>query len=108
MKTFLKLLFLIPIIVVAGAAALANRQLVTIFFDPFPDSSASGPQIEAPLFLVLFAALMIGVFIGGVATWIEQGKNRRDARRTRAELRRLSAERARLGLQPSSGNRTNG
>ncbi len=107
MKTFLKLLFLIPIIIVAGGIALANRQLVTIYFDPFPSAGSPGPQIDAPLFLILFVALMAGVFIGGIATWIEQGKNRRDARKTRAELRRLSAERARLGLQQASGNRAN-
>jgi uncharacterized integral membrane protein len=106
MKTFLKLLILIPIIVIAGGVALANRQMATIFFDPFPNNGVPGPQIQAPLFLLMFVALMAGVVIGGVATWIEQGRNRRAARRTRAELRRLSAERARLGLQPSGESRT--
>ena len=104
MARFFKWLFLLPIIVIGLALALANRQLTTIYFDPFPNGGVNGPQISAPFFLILFVALMIGVIIGGVATWVGQGPNRRAARRARAELRRLNAERARLNLHPAIEN----
>ncbi len=86
MKTFLKWLILLPLFVIGAAIALANRQITTIYFDPFPNGGANGPQISAPFFLILFVALMAGVLIGGVATWLGQGAHRRAARRTRAEL----------------------
>ena len=85
MKTFLKWLFLLPLFIIGAAIALANRQIATIYFDPFPNGGANGPQVSAPFWLILFAALMLGVLIGGVATWIGQGTHRRTARRTRAE-----------------------
>jgi hypothetical protein len=105
MKTFLKWLFLLPLFVIGAAIALANRQEATIYFDPFPGGGAGGPQISAPFFLILFAALMAGALIGGVATWLGQGTHRRAARRTRAELRRLNAERTRQNLHPAIESR---
>jgi hypothetical protein len=108
MKTFFKWLILLPLFVIGAAIALANRQHVTIYFDPFPSGGANAPQLSLPdveLWLVLFATLMIGVLIGGVATWLGQGTHRRAARRTRAELRRLNAERARQNLHPAIESR---
>ena len=107
MKTFLKWLFLLPLFVVGAAIALANRQEATIYFDPFPGGGANAPQLSVtqPFFLILFAALMAGALIGGVATWIGQGAHRRAARRTRAELRRLNAERTRQNLHPAIESR---
>ncbi len=105
MARFLKWLLLLPIVVIGLALALANRQITTIYFDPFPNGGVNGPQISAPFFLILFVALMVGVVIGGVATWIRQGPNRRAARRARAALRRLNAERARQNLHPAIEHR---
>ncbi len=107
MKTFLKWLFLLPLFLIGAAIAVANRQPATIYFDPFPDGGANAPQLSLtlPFFLILFAALAAGVFIGGVATWLGQGTHRRAARRARAEVRRLNAERARQNLHPAIENR---
>lgn len=105
MKTFLKWLFLLPLFAVGAAIAMANRHAVTIYFDPFPNGGPNGPQLSAPFFLILFAALMVGVLIGGVASWLAQGARRREARRARAELRRLNAERARQNLHPALESR---
>lgn len=104
MKRFLKWLFLLPLFAIGAAIALANRQLATIYFDPFPNGGPNGPQMSAPFFLILFVALMAGVLIGGVATWLGQSAQRRAARRTRAELRRVKAERARQSLHPALEN----
>ncbi|WP_036257183.1 lipopolysaccharide assembly protein LapA domain-containing protein [Methylocapsa aurea] len=95
MKRFLKLLFLVPLVLAGLAVALANRQLVTVSFDPFAHGEKTGLEITAPFFLVFFLSVMLGVVIGGFATWLEQGKYRQAARRARAEVRRLTAEVAR-------------
>jgi uncharacterized integral membrane protein len=81
----------IPLLVVLIAFAVANRQAVTVSFDPF---SSTSPAYAAtlPLFVVIFVVLILGVLIGGVVTWIGQGKWRRSARKRDAELRALQQE----------------
>ncbi len=95
MKTFFKAIVLVPIAVVGIAFAIANRQAVTLSFDPF---SATDPAftLVAPLFLVVFILLMSGVAIGGVASWLGQGRHRGAARRAQAEADAAKAEIERL------------
>ena len=95
MKTFLKALVLLPIAIVAMAFAVANRQMVTISFDPF---AAANPTLllSAPLFLLVFFLLTCGVVIGGIASWLGQGRHRRRARRMSAEVVEARAEIDRL------------
>jgi len=70
----------VPLAAVIVAFAVANRQTVTVSFDPF---SSTSPAYAAtlPLFAVIFVVLILGVVVGGVAAWIRQGKWRRAARR---------------------------
>ena len=96
MAKFFKLLIAIPVAVVLLAFAIANRQVISVSFDPFTDPAASSAVVTAPLFVLLFLALIVGTFLGGIATWITQGANRRrarlardDAERWRDEVRRL-------------------
>jgi hypothetical protein len=105
MKKFLKLLFLIPLIIAGVALAHVNREAVTVYLDPFPGGMRN-LEVTVPLYIVMFVSMMAGVIIGGVATWVEQGGNRRSARRAKAELKRLLAERARHSLQAPADNRT--
>ncbi|WP_036255718.1 LapA family protein [Methylocapsa acidiphila] len=105
MIRFLRLLLLLPIVAAVLAVAVANRQPVALALDPFVATGHPGPQIVAPLYLILLICVMVGVFIGGVATWIEQGKHRRAARRAVAEARRLTAESARLSYRPATEKR---
>ena len=69
-----------------------NRQTVTVSLDPF---SSTNPAYAAtlPLFVVIFAVLVLGVLIGGVAAWIRQGKWRRAARRLDRDVKALQEER---------------
>lgn len=97
---FLKLLIVLPIAAVIVAFAIANRQSVTISFDPFSDPSASSAVITAPLFVLLFLLLVVGVVLGGVAHWLSQGANRRRARIARDEAERWRDEARRLREQP--------
>ncbi len=84
-------IIVVPLAAVIIAFAVANRQSVTVSFDPF---SSASPAYTAmlPLFVVIFAALILGVLIGGIAAWIRQGKWRRAARKLDAEARELHQE----------------
>src|SRR5476651_2177871 len=84
-------LIVVPPAVVIIAFAVANRQAVTVSFDPF---SSVTPAYAAtlPLFAVIFAVLILGVLIGGIAAWIRQSKWRRTARKLEAQVRALHAE----------------
>jgi uncharacterized integral membrane protein len=83
----------VPLVAIIVAFAVANRQAVTVSFDPF---SAASPAYAAtlPLFAIIFAVLILGVLIGGIAAWIGQRKWRRSARRLDGEVRALHEEMA--------------
>lgn len=82
-----KLVFLfisVPIAVALILLSVANRTPITLSLDPFrPESPAFA--ITLPFFVYIFAALMIGLIMGGVVTWLRQGKNRKAARDQRIE-----------------------
>jgi len=84
-------LIVVPLAIVIIVFAVANRQSVTVSFDPF---SSSSPAYAAtlPLFVVIFTVLIVGVLVGGIAAWIGQAKWRRAARKRDAEVRVLRQE----------------
>lgn len=84
-------IIVIPLAVVIIAFAVANRHAVTVSFDPF---TAVNPAYAAtlPLFAILFAVLILGVIVGGVAAWMRQSKWRRIARQRESEVRALHQE----------------
>jgi len=96
MVKFLKLLILIPVGVAILAFSIANRAIVTVSFDPFSAPDLSGAFVKAPLFAVMFAVLIVGVIIGGTATWLTQGSHRRKARVARNEAEQWQEEASRL------------
>lgn len=98
MIRFLKALILLPIAVLVILLAVANRAPVTLSLDPF---SREAPEfsMQLPLFAVIFAAVMAGVVIGGMASWLAQGKNRKARRRYRREADQLRHETERLRSQ---------
>ena len=86
---------LVPLAIVLIAFAVANRRAVTVSFDPF---SASDPAASAtlPLFALIILLLIVGVLIGGLASWLRQGKWRSAARRFERELQQLRGKIAAL------------
>ena len=84
-------IIVVPLAAVIIAFAVANRQIVTVSFDPF---SATNPAYAAtlPLFAVILLVLIVGVVVGGVAAWLRQSKWRRTARQLDGEVRTLRAE----------------
>lgn len=85
----------IPLAVILIVFAVANRHLVTVSFDPF-DNVDPSIAITLPLFAVIIVALILGVFAGGAATWLRQGRWRRAARRHEADARDARAQLANL------------
>lgn len=94
MVRFLKSLVLLPIAVLVILVAVANRDPVRLSLDPFsPDPVFS---VLLPLYAILFGAVALGIVVGGIFTWLGQGKARRQVRHRGREIRRLEGETERL------------
>ncbi len=91
MRSFFKWLLLLPVAIIVIAFAVANRHVVEVVFDP-SGLVAPGLTITAPLFIILFLAAMVGVVLGGAATWFSQGRYRKAARQAQAEVQQVKAE----------------
>jgi hypothetical protein len=95
---------LVPLAIIIVAFAVANRQEVVISFDPL-DAAHPVYSQTTWLFVPIFAALIIGVAIGGVACWLGQGKWRGAARRFERDMQvlrgKLSAYEGMAGHQSS-------
>jgi uncharacterized integral membrane protein len=88
LRKIIAAIILVPLAVIIIAFAVANRQEVVISFDPF-DTVQPGYSQATWLFVPIFAALIVGVLIGGLASWLRQGKWRGAARRFERELQML-------------------
>jgi uncharacterized integral membrane protein len=91
MRRFLTLFVLVPIAIVVIVLSVANRGTVTFSLDPI-GAGTTGWAANGPLYVFLFAALAVGVIIGGVAAWVRQGRWRAMARAERANAERLRRE----------------
>ncbi len=94
-RKIVTLVIVLPLAAVIIAFAVANRQLVTVSFDPF---STTDPAYAAtlPLFIMIFVLVVLGVIVGGFAAWLRQAQWRRAARQLDAEVRLLRQELATL------------
>ncbi len=81
-------IIVVPLVVIIVAFAVANRQAVTISFDPLAPTTPAY-AVTLPQFVLIFVALILGVLIGGFAAWLRQGKWRGAARRLDTDLRAL-------------------
>ena len=91
MRRFLTLFVLLPIALVVVVLSVANRGSVTFSLNPI-GGPASGWAVSAPLYVFLFLAVIVGIVIGGIATWAGQGRWRHAARAERANADRLRAD----------------
>ncbi len=100
---FIKIFFLCILGCAVAAYAIANRAPVRFVLDPLSPYSDSSlvPAIEAPLFVYLFAAMFIGMFLGAAAVWMGQGHWRKAARARSEEaaLWKHEAETLKAGFQ---------
>jgi hypothetical protein len=99
LRRILSLLIAFPLGAALVAIAVSNRHPVQLILDPFrPEQPALSVQL--PFYAYLLGALVLGVMLGGAATWLGQSRWRRTARtqghraqRWQAEADRLSRER---------------
>jgi hypothetical protein len=97
-------LIVVPLGLILVTLAVVNRKPAVLVLDPF--GRDAGLSLEAPLFLFLLGAFALGLVVGGIATWLSQGKWRKTARagtRETSELRRQAdrLERELEGMAPA-------
>lgn len=99
-------MLLVPLAIIILAFAMANRQLVTVSFDPF-NSAQPAAAVTLPLFVLIFALVLLGVIVGGIAAWMRQSRYRRAARVLEGDVAGLRREVAllndRLAAVPPGG-----
>jgi uncharacterized integral membrane protein len=91
MRKIVRAIVFVSLIIVMVMFAVANRQVVTLSFDPF-DPTQPAYALKLPLFILIFALVGLGVIIGGVTVWFGQHKWRVRARRSESEARALRLE----------------
>ena len=84
-------LILVPLAIIILMFAVANREIVTVSFDPFSET-APAASVSVPLFVLIFVLVILGVVIGGVAAWLRQSGYRRVARQRDADVTALRRE----------------
>ncbi|MDQ0560378.1 putative integral membrane protein [Rhizobium mesoamericanum] len=90
-KKITNLLIFLPLGIILIIFCVANRQVVTLAFNPFrPEDQAL--SLSAPLFVFIFIALIIGILLGSAATWLNQAKYRKRVRIEAKEAARWQAE----------------
>jgi uncharacterized integral membrane protein len=93
------LLIALPAGLLLVTLAVANRHEVRLALDPF-HPEAPVLSLALPFYAYLFAAMLVGIVLGGTAMWLSQARWRRSARvqgraaaRWQAEADRLTRER---------------
>lgn len=94
-RRLLALFVAFPLGAILIAIAVSNRQPVALILDPFvPENPALA--IELPFYTYLLGALVVGVILGGMATWMGQSRWRQTARAQGQRAQRWQAEADRL------------
>lgn len=94
MIRYLRLVFLAGLGISLLTVALANRPAVVVKALPDDLSAFLGIawQIELPLFLIIFASIVIGLLIGFIWEWFREAKIRSTASTKTREVTRLERE----------------
>lgn len=88
----LKLLILTVILVGIVILSVANRGIVTLKLLP-PEAEDILPlSIELPMFVVIIAAVLVGLLLGYVIEYLREAKHRRRAAQQTREAARLAQE----------------
>ena len=101
MKRLFQFVVFAPVAVILIALSVANRQEIKLSLDPF---SKTEPWLEVtvPVFWLIFGCLAAGVLIGGMVSWIKQGKFRKEAREQRYQAAKARHEAKKIKQQASA------
>ena len=102
MRRFLWILFAMVVAAVVMPIGISNRQPVTLNLDPF-GRTPSPLALDMSLSLLMFVVFMLGLLLGGFATWIGQGKWRRTARLKAREAFQWKSQADRLAREQDAG-----
>ena len=69
-KIITRLVFLVTAALLVSLA-IKNRQTVSFYFNPL-NPTENGPAVDAPLFVLLVAAVLFGVFLGIVSLGLDR------------------------------------
>lgn len=98
LRRLASLLIAFPLGAVLVAIAISNRQPVQLILDPFrPETPALSVQL--PFYAYLLGSLVLGVLLGGMATWVGQSRWRHTARTQGNRAARFQAEADRLARE---------
>lgn len=75
----------LPVAVIGIGFAVANRQWITVSFDPVHRDQPYA-FVNMPVWALVFAGIFIGIFFGWWAAWRGGAKHRKSARDARIEL----------------------
>lgn len=84
LKRLLTLFVVVPIGIILIVLAVTNRQPVRIDVPPYV-GDAPFLSFSIPLFALVFLAVLVGMFLGSFATWLKQGRHRKQAREQKVE-----------------------
>jgi len=89
------------------AVALANRGMVTLKLIPNFVTDAIAfevtPEVQLPLFVVIFGGIIVGLLVGFVWEWLREHAVRAENARNAREVRRLERENKRLKNEKHEG-----
>jgi hypothetical protein len=95
LRRLISLLIAFPLGIALVAIAISNRHPVSLVLDPF-NPEAPALSLTLPFYAYLLGALVVGVILGGAATWLGQSRWRRTARVQGQRAQRYEAEAERL------------
>ena len=84
-------LILVPLAILILMFAVANREIVTVSFDPF-NATTPAASVSVPVFVLIFVLVILGIIFGGVAAWLKQSGYRRVARQRNTDVTALHRE----------------
>ena len=102
LNRFVLIAVFVPLAIILVALAVANRGTTAFTMDPFnPGNPAL--TVQLPLFVLLFAAVCVGLVVGSLATWFKQGRYRKMARLRTQEAEAVAAGGYRTGPRRADG-----
>jgi uncharacterized integral membrane protein len=103
---YIRYMVLAAMAIVLVTIALANRGALTLRLLPETLSGLFGFswQITLPTFVVLLAAVLVGVLLGFVWEWVREHRHRAEAAYHKKERERLEREMKKTRPSPSKGD----
>lgn len=83
---------LVPISILLVIFALANRQQITLNFDPISAENPLIASVNLPLFIVIFFMLVLGILLGAIAVFFSQAKIKNQRNKLKKQVKNLELE----------------